>query len=221
MEKEYIFTEKPEEEMWQTLLQFSYAANIKRYLTEHSFDTTDDLVENISGSILQAYEYYNAAAHTNLQIKPLLLYYGTTNLLNGICNLLTGSINIINSHGMQKIPPQKGQYIGDTEILFENPTTGGIHVFARCLEMNIDLSKHGKWKVKEMLSSIPELQLLLTNISDVKSAIKTALKISDIYQYILPDKNASLKLIEIGTKVSMYAGIKIPKVIILNNSGIL
>lgn len=157
MEKEYIFTEDPEEEMWQTLLQFSYEANIKRYLTEHGFAVTDDLVNNISGSVLQAYEYYSASKHTNLQIKPLLLYYGTTNLLYGICNLLTGTINTIQNHGMRITPPQAGCYIGNTEIAFENPGNGGVHVFLRCMGYQTDLTKYGMWTIKEMLSSVPEL----------------------------------------------------------------
>lgn len=66
MEKEYIFTESPMDEMWQTLLHFSYEANIRKYLSEHGFETTDELVNNISGSILQAHEYYCASTHTNL-----------------------------------------------------------------------------------------------------------------------------------------------------------
>ena len=46
MEKEYIFTEDPEEEMWQTLLQYSYEANIRKYLLDHSFEANEDLVDN-------------------------------------------------------------------------------------------------------------------------------------------------------------------------------
>lgn len=157
MEKEYIFTEDPEEEIWQTLLQYSYEANIKKYLSDHGFEPTDDLVDNISGSILQAYEYYAAAKHCNLQIKPLLLYYGTTNLLYGVCNMLTGSINTIHNHGMRITPPLKGSSIGETEISFENPNNGGVHVFIRSLGYELDLAQHGNWTAKEMFSSVPEL----------------------------------------------------------------
>lgn len=35
MESKKIFTEEPEEELWRSLLQFSYEANIKRYFDEH------------------------------------------------------------------------------------------------------------------------------------------------------------------------------------------
>ena len=158
MEKEYIFTEDPEEEIWQTLLQYSYEANIRKYLSDHGFEPTDDLVDNISGSILQAYEYYAAAKHCNLQIKPLLLYYGTTNLLYGVCNMLTGSVNTIHNHGMRITPPLKGSSIGETEISFENPANGGVHVFIRSLGYELDLAQYGNWTAKEMFSSVPELQ---------------------------------------------------------------
>jgi len=157
VEKEYIFTESPADEMWQTLLHFSYEANIKKYLSEHGFGITDELVNNISGSILQAHEYYSASTHANLQIKPLLLYYGTTNLLYGICNMLLGSVGTIHNHGMQITLPAKGDYIGNTEISFENSSNGGVHVFSRALGYNTDLTKYGKWKIREMLASIPEL----------------------------------------------------------------
>ena len=33
-----IFTESPEEDLWRELLQYSYRANVSRYLKEHSLD---------------------------------------------------------------------------------------------------------------------------------------------------------------------------------------
>lgn len=158
MDKEYIFTEDPNAEIWQNILQFSYEANIKRYLTEHSFTHSEELINNISGSILQAYEYYSAAEKVNLQIKPLLLYYGTTNLLYGICNMMSGQINTITDHGMKIDHSQSCSCIGETKIKFLNPEKGGIHVLAKQLGYTVDLTKFGEWSVKEMFSSIPELQ---------------------------------------------------------------
>ena len=158
MDKEYIFTEDPKSEIWQNILQFSYEANIKRYLTEHSFTHSDELINNISGSILQSYEYFIAAEKVNLQIKPLLLYYGTTNLLYGICNMMSGKINMIENHGMKIDYSQSVSCIGETKIKFLNYEKGGVHVLAKELGYMIDLTKFGEWSVKEMFSSIPELQ---------------------------------------------------------------
>ena len=159
IQKDMIFTENPEEEMWQTILQFSYDANIRRFLIKNSFEESETLINNISGSILQAYEYYKSAKIANLQIKPLLLYYGTTNLLYGITNMLTGRINEIHDHGMKTIVVDDAIFIGDTEVSFNDPDFGGIHVFMNAFNVGVDLSKHGKWNVKETLSSIPELHI--------------------------------------------------------------
>ena len=51
IEKELVFTENPENEIWQTILQFSYEANIKKYLEEHQLPINDDLVNNIKAVI--------------------------------------------------------------------------------------------------------------------------------------------------------------------------
>ena len=158
IEKELVFTENPENEIWQTILQFSYEANIKKYLGEHQLPINDDLVNNISGSILQAFEYYKASQNVDLQISPLLLYYGTTNLLYGITNLMTGTINDIHHHGMSIISPEKSNFLSNTEIRFENSNKGGIHVFSRVLGISYDLTHYGSWTLKEFLSSIPEIR---------------------------------------------------------------
>src|SRR5699024_12616874 len=47
-------------------------------------------INTIIGSFLQANEYFKASKSANLQISPLLLYYGATNLLLGLTSLMTG-----------------------------------------------------------------------------------------------------------------------------------
>ena len=56
-----IFTENPEDDLWQELLRYSYKANVKRYLDEHSLAYNDDVINCIIGSVLQAHEYYSAS----------------------------------------------------------------------------------------------------------------------------------------------------------------
>ena len=64
-----IFTEEPEKELWRSLLQYSYKANIQRYYEERHIigeaekDNTDiDLLSNsVAGALLQADEYYKAS----------------------------------------------------------------------------------------------------------------------------------------------------------------
>lgn len=75
-----VFSENPENDLWRELLQFSYEANINRYLSKKGLHANGETINCIVGSFLQADEYYRAAKDANLQISPLLLYYGTTNL---------------------------------------------------------------------------------------------------------------------------------------------
>ena len=98
-----IFTESPEEDLWRELLQYSYRANVSRYLKEHSLDEDENTINTIIGSFLQANEYFKASKSANLQISPLLLYYGATNLLLGLTSLITGKRPEIKNHGMTAI----------------------------------------------------------------------------------------------------------------------
>ena len=101
-----VFSENPENDLWRELLQFSYEANINRYLSKKGLHANGETINCIVGSFLQADEYYRAAKDANLQISPLLLYYGTTNLLYGMVNLLSGRKNIIANHGMKIFVPE-------------------------------------------------------------------------------------------------------------------
>lgn len=157
MKEQKIFTEQPEKEMWRTILQFSYPANIKRYMDNKGFNSDAKLEECISGSILQAHEYYKACKVSNLQISPLLLYYGTTNLLYGMTNLLTGKINKIKNHGMHIKLGDNYKHIAETSVIFENYEVGGVHVFCKALGVSVNLTDYGEWTVQELMGSIAEI----------------------------------------------------------------
>ena len=49
-----VFSENPEKDMWRELLQFTYEANIIRYLEKRGYCKIPDVVNCISGSFLQA-----------------------------------------------------------------------------------------------------------------------------------------------------------------------
>lgn len=154
---EEIFSENPENDLWRELLQFTYEANIKRYFEEHNIGFSSDVIDCIIGSFLQAYEYYKASKTANLQIEPLLLYYGTTNLLYGMSALLSGSISNIKNHGMKIDVPTEMQFIADTSLRFMSPNDGGIHIFARALNFTENLTDFGDWTLSEFLDSIAEI----------------------------------------------------------------
>lgn len=164
-----IFSENPENDLWRELLQFTYEANIKRYLARKGHEAHEDTINSIAGSFLQANEYYKAAKNSDLQISPLLLYYGSTNLLYGMSNLLSGNINKINNHGMKIFFPDQVDFIADTKIRFLSPGDGGVHVVARALGFTPNLTEFGDWSLREFLDSIAEICIDFAQCYDVQA----------------------------------------------------
>lgn len=151
------FSENPESDLWRELLQYTYEANIKRYSQKCGKNIDEDTIACIAGSFLQAYEYYKSAKEANLQIAPLLLYYGSTNLLYGMSNLLKGEINQIKNHGMTISIPKDFRFIADTNVIFNSPDNGGVHVISKALGFDEILTEFGIWKLDEFLDSIAEI----------------------------------------------------------------
>lgn len=166
---DYFFSENPEKDLWRELLQFTYEANIKRYLSKKGLDVDEPTINCIVGSFLQANEYYKSAKDANLQISPLLLYYGSTNLLYGMANLLNGKINKINNHGMKIFIPKPMNFIADTNIRFLSPEDGGVHVVARALGFTSDLTGFGDWTLREFWDSIAEINTDFIQCYEVKT----------------------------------------------------
>lgn len=169
MNKKKKFTEKPEEEMWRSLLRYSYRANIKRYFDTHGIqysengnncDCTDlDILSNsVSGALLQADEYYRASQNVSLQVSPLLLYYGTTNLLYAMYVLKKGTVPTIKNHGMHITANADNKYIADTELTFDHYTDGGIHRFAEVLGFHSNLCNYQGWTLGDFFDSIAEIK---------------------------------------------------------------
>lgn len=171
-----IFTEEPEQELWRTLQQYSYKANIRRYFESHNISFKDsaandeecdcddgvadlDLLANsISGALLQAVEYYNASKTVSLQVEPLLLYYGSTNLFYALSILLSGRVPIIHNHGMRITVDKELKPIADTKIAFNDYNNGGVHIFANSIGFNQNLCNYNPWKLSDFLDSIAEIK---------------------------------------------------------------
>ena len=154
-----IYSESPDKEQWKMLLHFAYHRNIERYLDSKGITASKPLIEAISGSILQAQEYFSAFYHSSLQISPLLLYYGATNLLYGLYCLQEGTSPLISDHGMRvskETISEKGR-LADIHIVPNNPLKGALSVFCRNLTSECSLSNFGSWSVQELISSLPEL----------------------------------------------------------------
>ena len=162
-----IFTEEPEQELWQFLLQFSYKANIIRYFEENKVfnklekteKELDTLSNCIAGALLQANEYFKASKSVSLQVEPVLLYYGTTNLLYAMSVLLNGSMPHISNHGMHIEVSEVETFIADTKIRFEQYSNGGIHIFAKDLGLQYNLCEFRPWCLGDFLDSIAEINV--------------------------------------------------------------
>lgn len=158
MEIEKIYSEKAEEDIWSSLLKFTYTENLKRFFSDRQEDVNEDLIETISGSISQAYEYFSVSKNASLQVSPLLLYYGATNLLYGISCLLTGEVLKVENHGMKIEPSLKNQQVAETTIKFSDNLHGGVSVYLRSLtDIDLSLPQTSTWTVKECLGSLVEI----------------------------------------------------------------
>ena len=151
-----VFSENPENDLWRELLTFSYDENVKKYLSQNGLNCDDEIINVVTGSFLQAFEYYKLAKESNLQIAPLLLYYGSTNLLNGMGVLSTGKKFDIKNHGM-KIHPDDIKNMADTKVSFLSANNGGVHIFSQAFGFEINLTEYGDWYLKEFLDSIAEI----------------------------------------------------------------
>ena len=156
-----IFTEEPENELWKWILQYSYKANIERHFEEKGIsipeDSVDSVYNSISGAILQGDEYYRACKTASLQIEPLLLYYGSTNLFYALYILKNGSVPNIKNHGMKIRNCDQNPNIADTIIEFNNYADGAVHKFAPLLGFSHNLCNYHDWKLYDFLDSIAEI----------------------------------------------------------------
>lgn len=151
------YSENPEEDIWINLKHYSFPKNIYNFYEKKDIKPSRELVEVISGSFIQAFEYFKASEKTTIQTSPLLLYYGTTNLLYGASCLIEGEIKEVNGHGINLINKNKlNENILENKIKIESHKTGGFRVYLNSLtEQNINSSL--EWTILELLGSIPEI----------------------------------------------------------------
>jgi hypothetical protein len=180
MDKEIkeIFSENPIDDQWQILLRFAYASNIKKYFADKAMESPqDNLLETISNSFQQAYEYYNAVQAVSLNISPLLIYYGTTNLLLATCSLIARNVPVIKNHGMQLLVPSNSARIADIEIRITNPQDGAFCNFNKILCDNNYEPSGEKWSLLESLGAILELKDDFENVYDNQHSFVMPLKV--------------------------------------------
>lgn len=167
MKSEYYYSDCPEEDIWLNLKHYSYIENIKRYFSEKGLEVNDDLSEVISGSILQAYEYFEASKSASLQTAPLLLYYGSINLLYGSSCLLSGIKLEVKGHGMRLGSNEQLKAILENKVKVINTDFGGFSTYVNALEAT-QVTESIEFTISELLSSIPEIHKEYVNLFGIE-----------------------------------------------------
>jgi hypothetical protein len=158
MNKKLISTENPIAEQWRRLSQFSYPTNIRKFLKQRGFATTsDDNIELIAGNVRQGQAYFEAASTAPLDVSPLLLYYGATNLLAAAGAMLTNSALPIQNHGML-IPPRPATRLADVLVLPRNAQHGALQIFSNIYSSGCAMVGSNNWSLGELIGSIPDIK---------------------------------------------------------------
>lgn len=159
METKRIYTENPRADQWRMLAKYAYQANIQEELRKRGFASSDTkLVDFIASSFQQGRAYFDAAEDPAMDISPLLLYYGATNLLMGGAALVTGIPPLIKVHGMKVIPISEPHRIADIGVQPFPRETGGLQFLARVLSDGCKFERDHSWTMEDILGSIPDLR---------------------------------------------------------------
>ncbi len=158
-----VITESPEIEQWRLLSQFTYPPNIRKQLDSRGFaEINPDVVELVAGSFRQGEAYFASAKTSPLDISPLLLYYGATNLLAGTYALLTNSRPHIKNHGM-RISSARVEQVAQVSLVPQNPESGALQEFCSLFSPGCNLPTGGAWMMHEIMGSLPDLRFDFEN----------------------------------------------------------
>jgi hypothetical protein len=145
-------------DQWKLIGQFSYPTNIDRHAHTTGTSISKETIDYIAGCIRQSEAYFHSAEQAPLDISPLLLYYGSTNLLSGTLALRMGSKPSILHHGMSfHLPSTPGAKIADCEVKPIRPTDGALQIFADVFAPGLVLTNGEAWRLEEIFGSIPDL----------------------------------------------------------------
>jgi len=158
MDRQKIFTQNPDAEQWSRIKQYSYIDNIKKYARANNISIGNkECLEAISGSIIQAEEYFKAANNSSFHIAPLLYYYGSTNLMYSVLGLSSQEKPIIKNHGLKLHIPEGKHRIADICVQIVDVGCGAFSVINRDL-FNSQTDLGGiQFKLLDVIGSIPEL----------------------------------------------------------------
>jgi len=154
-----VNSDNPIQKIWQTILRFTYVDVINNWWISHGETKDDALAFFIASSFQQAKSYFDSASNANNNILPVLLYYGSVNLLVGTLTLKKHKKFDITSHGM-KLDKKSliGSKIFSTKLKPQDKS-GTLNVIASEMEGISNFMNLGSWNLEELLSSLPDLAL--------------------------------------------------------------
>ena len=163
-----IFSENPYQKMWDTFVFFESEPTTKEYL--HKKYTGNNFTDGFKYAFLntskfiyfikQAKEYFFSAEKSNILVKPLLIYYGMMSLIKAL--ILTKDPTYPNRtgvlrHGITTRKIKKSNYkFHDDEVKIQKE---GLlpWFFSIYTQKSSDKIEGNKYKIKELLSLLPEL----------------------------------------------------------------
>jgi hypothetical protein len=153
-----IPTENAEQEQWRLLSRLTFSANIEQIMKVNGHvGVSESTIEFISGCLRQSEAYFKTAQVASLDISPLLLYYGTTNLLAGVGAIMYGQKLPILGHGMKlELPSDKHLRIADVRVKPVNANNGGLQLFNNIFSEGSTLVNGEDWTFEEIVGSIPD-----------------------------------------------------------------
>lgn len=172
-EVRYVRSETPVKEIWARLGFFESEHNTKEFLKD-KFNLPDRDLEDTASSLAftmrAAREYYDAGERVSLLTKPLLIFYGMTALSKVLFMSTYGKKSPSKGHGLQTPKPTILE-----ELSTRVKKDGTFPQFHSCYSK--EKLYRMRFKMKELLSIIPEVKVEFETIYKEKSK---ALKISKI-----------------------------------------
>lgn len=160
-----IRTEKPLEELWLQLRLFESEYYSRQFLKEKYPDIMDEELDNLSiifsSNIKQAYEYYSAASSVSILTSPLLYYYGMMCLTNVLWHSLNKTNDISKDHGLYSKSDGSDHLLSNEYVIAHKK--GSFPALHSCFS-EIPIKENLKFYIKDILSLIPDLQILYENI---------------------------------------------------------
>ncbi len=163
--EEKIHTEKPIEELWLQLRLFESEFYSRQFLKEKYPDASEEELNKLSvifsSNIKQAYEYYSAASHVSILTSPLLYYYGMMCLTNVLWHSLNKTNDISEDHGLYSNSDGSDHLLSNEYVKVHKK--GSFPALHSCFS-EIPIKENLKFNIKDILSLIPDLQILYENI---------------------------------------------------------